>query len=155
MDIICNNCSGKFRIPDEKIPAGRVTKSKCPKCRVRIVIDPTNKSGSCIIAAAQSGKNNSHDASDKPFDFMEEEGLSLVLTKTQAERQKLSYVGEYRAISLKVFSSLDAVGMTAAISAKLTQYNISANVIAAFNHDHVFVNAQDADEAFALLANFS
>jgi predicted Zn finger-like uncharacterized protein len=79
MNIICNKCSGKFRIPDAKIPAGRVTKSKCPKCRVRIVIDPANKSGSCIIAAAQSGKNNSHDASDKPFDFMEEEGLTALL----------------------------------------------------------------------------
>ena len=79
MDIICNNCSGKFRIPDAKIPAGRVTNSKCPKCRVRIVIDPANKSGSSIIAVGQSGKNNSHDASDRPFDFIEEEGLTALL----------------------------------------------------------------------------
>jgi len=79
MDIICNKCSSKFRIPDAKIPAGRVTNSKCPKCRVRIVIDPTNKSGSSIIAVEQSGKNNSHDASDRPFDFIEEEGLTALL----------------------------------------------------------------------------
>jgi predicted Zn finger-like uncharacterized protein len=79
MNIICNNCSSKFRIPDAKIPIGRVTNSKCPKCRVRIVIDPANKSGSSITAAGETGKNDSYDASDKPFDFIEEEGLTSLL----------------------------------------------------------------------------
>jgi predicted Zn finger-like uncharacterized protein len=79
MNIICNNCSSKFRIPDKKIPAGRVTKAICPKCRVRIAIDPAKKSGSSVIAIRQSDKNDSYDASDKPFDFMEEEGLTSLL----------------------------------------------------------------------------
>ncbi|MFT7685588.1 MAG: hypothetical protein ACI9FB_000931 [Candidatus Azotimanducaceae bacterium] len=118
-------------------------------------LNPILLSETYVFCLLPGGRYGDLQNSEPIASFMEEEGLSLVLTKTQAERQKLSYVGEYRAISLKVFSSLDAVGMTAAISAKLTQYNISANVIAAFNHDHVFVNAQDADEAFALLANFS
>jgi len=47
------------------------------------------------------------------------------------------------------------VGMTAAISDRLTKDNISANIIAAFNHDHVFVNVKDADRALHLLKQFS
>ena len=79
MDILCNNCSSKFRIPDEKIPVGRVTNLPCPKCKVRISIDPTKKTGRGIRAAAQSKENGGYDASDKPFDFIEEEGLAALL----------------------------------------------------------------------------
>ncbi len=79
MDIICNNCSSKFRIPDEKIPVGRVTNLPCPKCKVRISINPAKKSGGGIVAFEQSGENGGYDASDKPFDFIEEEGLTALL----------------------------------------------------------------------------
>ncbi len=79
MDIICNNCSSKFRIPDKKIPIGRVTNSICPKCKVRIAIDPAKKTSAGIIAVGQSGGNSGYDATDKPFDFMEEEGLTSLL----------------------------------------------------------------------------
>lgn len=79
MDILCSNCSSKFRIPDEKIPVGRVTNLPCPKCKVRISIDPTKKTGRGIRAVAQSKENGGYDASDKPFDFIEEEGLTALL----------------------------------------------------------------------------
>ena len=79
MNIICNSCSSKFRIPDEKIPAGRVSHVPCPKCSVRIAIDPAKKTGGGILAFEQSGQNGSYDASDKPFDFIEEEGLTALL----------------------------------------------------------------------------
>jgi predicted Zn finger-like uncharacterized protein len=75
MDIICSNCSSKFRIPDEKIPAGRVTTLPCPKCKTRISLDPAKKS----VAAAAGGSAATIDTSDKPFDFMEEEGLTALL----------------------------------------------------------------------------
>ena len=54
MDIICNNCSSKFRIPDEKIPVGRVTNLPCPKCKVRIAIDPAKKTARGILAVEES-----------------------------------------------------------------------------------------------------
>ena len=79
MDIICNNCSSKFRIPDEKIPVGRVTNLPCPKCKVRISIDPAKKTGGGILAFEQTGENGSYDASEKPFDFIEEEGLTALV----------------------------------------------------------------------------
>ena len=72
MDIICSNCSSKFRIPDEKIPAGRSTTLPCPKCKTRISLDPAKKT-----AAASDG--TTYDPSDKPFDFMEEEGITALL----------------------------------------------------------------------------
>ena len=73
MDIICSKCSSKFRIPDDKIPAGRVTTLPCPKCKTRISLDPAKKTA----AATENGA--SYDSADKPFDFIEEEGLTALL----------------------------------------------------------------------------
>ncbi|MFT5520425.1 MAG: hypothetical protein ACI9IA_001018, partial [Enterobacterales bacterium] len=53
----------------------------------------------------------------------------------------------------KVHSSLEAVGLTAAVATALTQKGISANVIAAYYHDHIFVPSDKAASALeALLA---
>jgi predicted Zn finger-like uncharacterized protein len=79
MDIICNKCSSKFRIPDEKIPAGRVTNLPCPKCKTQITIDPAKKTGRGDLAVEKQTDNGGYDSSDKPFDFIEEEGLTALL----------------------------------------------------------------------------
>lgn len=79
MDIICKNCSSKFRIVDEKIPAGRVTKIPCPKCKVQISINSADKSDEGILDFEQSSDDNSRESANKPFDFMEEEGLTALL----------------------------------------------------------------------------
>ncbi len=79
MDIICKSCSSKFRIADEKIPAGRVTNIPCPKCKVQMSISPANASDEGILAFEQASDNSSYDSADKPFDFMEEEGLTALL----------------------------------------------------------------------------
>ncbi len=47
--------------------------------------------------------------------------------------------GEWARISLRVHSSLDAVGLTADIAARLAKRGISANIVAALHHDHIFV----------------
>ena len=75
MDIICSNCSGKFRIPDEKIPAGRATTLPCPKCKNRISLDSTKKP----VASGAASDDAAHDSSEKPFDFIEEEGLTALV----------------------------------------------------------------------------
>jgi predicted Zn finger-like uncharacterized protein len=79
MDIICSNCSSKFRIADEKIPVGRVTKIPCPKCKVRITLNPAKKSAGGLAGFEESSENSAYDASEKPFDFIEEEGLTALL----------------------------------------------------------------------------
>lgn len=83
--------------------------------------------------------------------FMEEEGLTLVLDKEKAERANLVFNGTFRKITLSVHSSLDAVGLTAKVAEKLASRDISANVIAAFYHDHVFVPEELADAALLAL----
>ncbi|MEM5527260.1 ACT domain-containing protein [Gammaproteobacteria bacterium AS21] len=87
--------------------------------------------------------------------FIEAEGLTLVLQKTAAQNAQLSFDGTFRQITLTVHSSLEAVGLTAAISAKLTAKGISANVIAAYYHDHIFVPAAKADLALSALQEFN
>ena len=79
MDITCNNCSGKFRIPDEKIPRGRTSAVPCPKCKTRIPLNPVDKSDGSMAAEEESGASHDYDLADKPFDFIEEEGLTALL----------------------------------------------------------------------------
>ena len=55
--------------------------------------------------------------------------------------------GEWGRISLSVHSSLDAVGLTAVLATRLAERGISANVVAAFRHDHFFVQWDRREEA--------
>ncbi len=88
----------------------------------------------------------------KPWSMTKEkEGLSLILEKAVADGKGIFYEGVYRRITLNVHSSLDAVGLTAAISTKLAASCISANVVAAFHHDHIFIRKERAEEALRLL----
>jgi hypothetical protein len=58
-------------------------------------------------------------------------------------------------ITLGIHSSLEAVGLTAKVSAALAEQGISANIVAALNHDHVFVPWDRRDEALAVLRGLS
>ncbi|WP_317933149.1 ACT domain-containing protein [Halioxenophilus sp. WMMB6] len=87
--------------------------------------------------------------------FKEAEGLTLVLTRTAAEAAGLPFEGFFRQITLNVHSSLEAVGLTATVATRLAAEGISANVIAAFYHDHIFVPAAKAEQALVALAALS
>ncbi|GAB4365923.1 MAG: ACT domain-containing protein [Calditrichia bacterium] len=81
----------------------------------------------------------------------EAEGLTLVVPKNKADDRGLSYESVFKGIALSVHSSLDAVGLTAAFSSKLAEHGISANVIAGYYHDHIFVPKELADKAIEAL----
>ena len=85
------------------------------------------------------------------FSFKEKEGLTVVLQKKAADAAGLSYSFVSSWITLKVHSSLEAVGLTAAFSTALAKAGISCNVVAAYYHDHIFVPAKDAAEAMQVL----
>ena len=81
----------------------------------------------------------------------ETEGLTLVIPKTRADDRNLSYQSVFKRITLNMHSSLDAVGLTAAFSKALTERGISANVIAGYYHDHIFVQTELAWRALEAL----
>lgn len=86
---------------------------------------------------------------------VEDEGLTLVVPRAEADAQGCAYNGVFRCITLHVHSSLDAVGLTAAVAAALARREIPANVIAAYHHDHVFVPAAQASDALVALTSLA
>lgn len=92
--------------------------------------------------------------------FVETEGLTLVIKSSDhiklVDMEGFEYSDSvFSKIVLKVHSSLDAVGLTAVVATKLTEFGISANVVAAYYHDHFFVQSARADEAVALIRKIS
>jgi uncharacterized protein len=82
---------------------------------------------------------------------IEPEGLTLVVTQDDAEAAGLAYDYVAGWITLRINSTLEEVGLTAAFSTRLAEAGISCNVVAGFHHDHLFVPHDRADEAVALL----
>lgn len=83
--------------------------------------------------------------------FREAEGTTLILDQERARAAGVEGEGPYRRITLGVHSSLEAVGLQAAVAAALTDADISTNMVAAFHHDHVFVPAARLDAALTAL----
>ncbi|MEP3479308.1 MAG: ACT domain-containing protein [Fuerstiella sp.] len=81
----------------------------------------------------------------------EKEGLTLVVPKHVADRSEKIDSIAFRRITLQVNSSLEAVGLTAAVAQQLTHLNIPANVIAGFHHDHIFVPTSKLEQAMDAL----
>jgi hypothetical protein len=87
--------------------------------------------------------------------FKEEEGNTVILKKEVADKLKLDYSFIASWITLTVHSSLDAVGLTAAFSKALSDGGISCNVVAAYYHDHIFVDRDHAKKALQILNQLS
>lgn len=87
--------------------------------------------------------------------FNEHEAITVVLKKEIADKLNLNYTYIASWITLTVHSSLEAVGFTAAFSKALSDANISTNLIAAFFHDHLFVDKKDGQKAMEILNKFS
>ncbi len=85
----------------------------------------------------------------------EPEGLTLVVAKEDADEEGLAYQGTFRCIRLGVHSSLQAVGLTAAVASALATHDISANMIAGYYHDHVFIPSAHADAALQILKSMN
>jgi len=81
----------------------------------------------------------------------EAEGVTLVLSRHEADAAGLGYDYVAGWITLRVTSALDAVGLTAAVAGELARAGLSCNVVAGYHHDHLFVPYDRAAEAVARL----
>ena len=87
--------------------------------------------------------------------FHEREGTTLIVRREEAEAAGLPYQFASRLITLTVHSSLEAIGLLAAVTGRLADAGISVNAVSAFYHDHLFVPAYRANAALHLLQNMS
>ena len=87
--------------------------------------------------------------------FREEEGLTLILSESEARAAGLAGIFKSRMITLQVHSSLSAVGFLAAITSRLAEAGLAVNPVSAYFHDHLFVPAERAEEALAILQSLA
>lgn len=94
MDVTCSKCEAKFKIPDEKVPKGQAFSLSCPKCKNKITVD--TRSGGGRKGGGGKGQDPSgglsdevsqgdYDASEKPFDFLEEGAETALLCESEPD----------------------------------------------------------------------
>ena len=92
---------------------------------------------------------------DAVLSFREAEGWTLIVAREVADAHGLARTFSCAWITLRVHSSLAAVGLTAAVAAALADAGIACNMVAAYHHDHVFVPCGRAAEAMDILKRLS
>jgi hypothetical protein len=85
--------------------------------------------------------------------FHENRQLAIIAPKDYLDSLGIENEGPYAKLTIDVHTSLELVGLTAVMATKLSEHGISANVVAAFYHDHVFVQYELRGKAVELLEN--
>lgn len=116
-------------------------------------MQPEHVSGDYVFCKVEKFENL--DWNNVVMLFKEKEAITLILKKEIADQLQLDYSVVMSWITLTVHSSLEAVGLTAAFSKALSEQGISCNVVAAYYHDHIFVNQKDLQKAMEILHSFS
>ncbi len=111
--------------------------------------------GEYVFCTFQNADYGEHPELQPIAAVSETEGLTLIIPRSRADEQNLTYEAVFRGITLTSHSSLSAVGLTAAFSVKLAGNGISANVIAGYYHDHIFVQSEYAEKAVEALNEFA
>ena len=83
--------------------------------------------------------------------FAEAEGASVIALAELLKGIGIEHEAGWAKITIGADSRLDDVGLSAAIAAALADKGISANIVAAYHHDHVFVPWDRRDEAMSVL----
>ena len=112
---------------------------------------PALQAGEYVFCTFPDANYGDHAHMEPIASYREREGLTLVVPRENADANGIDYDSVFRAITLNVHSSLDAVGLTAAISGALSEQGISANVVAGYYHDHLFVQREAAALAVEVL----
>lgn len=83
--------------------------------------------------------------------FEEAEGTTLILLKEEAEVHGLNFEFPCRMITLKIHSSLEAVGFLARITTALARHDMGVNPVSGYFHDHLFVPDGREEDAMRVL----
>jgi hypothetical protein len=110
-------------------------------------LSPQLNGGSYVFVRAEGDEG----LEDAVVTVAEPEGRTLVLPLERAESLALPYEFVASWITLRVHSALEAVGLTAAFATALSREGISANVVAGYFHDHVFVPEDRREDAMRVL----
>lgn len=114
-------------------------------------LSPELNDSEYVFCTFNNGKYGDYAHLNPIASFEEKEGLTLVITSFMAKKNKIESSNPMKCITLNVYSDLEAIGLTAAISKILANHGISANIFAGFFHDHVFVQKDKAYQAIKLL----
>lgn len=87
--------------------------------------------------------------------FVEAEGTTYILLKSDAETLGLRYEFPCRMITLNIHSSLEAVGFMARIATELAKHDMGVNPVSGFYHDHLFVPDGRETDAMQVLEEMS
>jgi hypothetical protein len=117
--------------------------------RLLASIDPQLQAGTLVFCAIEHDGRPSGLA--VRMEFREHEATTLVVSAEDARTHGL--VGEFPCewIVIGARSDLSAVGFLAEITARLATAGISANVVSAVHHDHLFVPVGLGERAVAVL----
>jgi hypothetical protein len=85
--------------------------------------------------------------------FREAEGTTLIVDVDEDDMGNERML--WARITLRVQSSLTAVGLMAAVSAALAKRGIPCNPVSAFLHDHIFVPWERRDDALDALSHLT
>lgn len=85
MEVVCQSCQGRMKIPDDKIPPGKTATVTCPRCKTKLTVkSPEEKTNDAEAAfddlfEFEDDDGEGYDAADKPFDFIEDEGKTALI----------------------------------------------------------------------------
>lgn len=100
MDIICDQCQSRFKIPDEKLPPGAAATLTCKKCKNKIQVKAPVKAPKEIpfeeigdVFTFDEEESEGYDSNEKPFDFVEEEGKTALVCESDPKiKEKIKTV---------------------------------------------------------------
>lgn len=107
---------------------------------------PYVRQGAYVVVTTQTPPDVAYHAR-----IVEDEGTTLVLDQAIADEYHLTYEGVFGWITLEAHTSLQAVGITAAVSNALARVGLSCNVLAGYYHDHLLVPLDSVEEALGVL----
>ncbi len=106
MEILCQNCSAKLNIPEDKIPKGQKVRVNCPRCHEKVIFDTTPSAPETAILMEDS-REEQEVLSNPDYEDHDED----VILDSSREGKKLALVmsnSEYETNVLK--SSIEELG---------------------------------------------